>query len=377
MKKNILIENAHLLPFIYEGYVMDADDPQQEGRLKVWIPAIDGENYSINHLVWTQYASPFGGITHDFPAGRNKKVSEGPVAYGFWAIPKINAQVLCFFLNGEVNRRFWFASFFDYQRNRSLPAGRNSSSDGLKGGPLTDIEMPLEPAYSNQKAAGLGSDSFERAVAQPKTEKDGADGYAPNPADPSYKDSQTYCWTTPGHHTIIMSDVDSHCRIRIKSCEGNQVLLDDSTGRVYISTALGNTWLELNEDGNIYLYGGKSISIRAQEDVNITANGNINLAAGGAMNIISGTSTNIQAGGNINLSSNGSTALSSCGNIDLTAQIAIRLSAVDKIGLTGTAGILQTGAEIHLNGLAPPLPECAAGAGRPSIIPTHEPFTRG
>lgn len=357
---------------------MSTEDPMQMGRLKVWIPSIDGENYVISNLGWTEYATPFGGITHDFPAGRNKKVSKGPVAYGFHALPKINAQVLCFFLNGEPSRRFWFACYFDHQRNRSLPAGRNLSMDGTKAGPLTDTEEHLEPAYSNLRSAGLAGSSFERTVAQPRTEKNGADGYAPSMADSSYMESQTFCWTTPGHHTIIMSDLDSHCRIRIKSCEGNQLLFDDTTGRVYVSTALGNSWVELNEDGNIYVYGGKSVSIRAQEDINLSASGNINMAAGGEVNIISGSNTNISAGGSISISSGGgSTTLSACANIDLIGNTNVRISAVNQIGLTGTAGILQTASEIHMNGPKAMLPECGATATRPSIIPTHEPFTRG
>ena len=71
------------------------------GRLKIWCPALDGEHYNISHLPWSEYCSPFAGITQDFPAGPGKKVSNGPVAYGFWALPKLNAQVLVFLLNGE------------------------------------------------------------------------------------------------------------------------------------------------------------------------------------------------------------------------------------------------------------------------------------
>lgn len=376
MKKDTLRDNAHLFPFIYEGFVMDTDDPLQMGRLKIWVPAVDGENYSISNLTWAEYASPMAGITNNFPAGRNKKVSNGPVAYGFWSIPKINARVVIFFLNGNASRRFWFASFFDHQRNRSLPAGRNASMDKSKVGPLTDTEQPLEPAYSNLRAAGLTGSGFERQVAQARTEKNGADGYAPSMADDSYKDSQTYCWTTPGHHTIIMNDLDSNCRIRIKSCEGNQVLLDDTNGKIYVSTALGNTWVELNEDGNIYIYGGKNISVRAQEDINLTANGDINMAAGGEVNVISGGNTNVSAGGTINITSSGSTVLSSCGNIDMTGQLAVNIMSNTTMGLTGTNGILQTGKEIHLNGPLSQIPACAGSANSPGIQPTHEPFSR-
>ena len=355
---------------------MDTDDPLQMGRLKIWVPAIDGENYLISDLIWAEYASPLAGFTNDFPAGRNKVMSKGPVAYGFWGVPKLNAQVLVFFLNGEASRRFWFASFFDHQRNRSLPAGRNTTiTDPTIIGPLTDSENPLQPAYDNIRKAGLSGSAYERQVAQARTDKNGADGYFESMADKSYKDPQTYCWVTPGHNMIIMSDNATDCKIRMKSCEGNQLILDDARGRVYISTALGNSWLELNEDGNIYVYAGQSMSIRAQGDINLTANGNINMAAGGEVNIISGSNTNISAGGSINISSSGSTVLSTCGNIDLNSSTNVRLSAATQVGITGTGGLLMTASEIHMNGPAAPLPGCAGTANPPSTAPTHEPFT--
>jgi uncharacterized protein (DUF2345 family) len=171
-----------------------------------------------------------------------------------------------------------------------------------------------------------------------------------------------------------MSDSATDCKIRIKSCEGNQIVLDDSNGRVYISSALGNTWLELNEDGNVYVYAGKSFSVHAQGDINMTAGGNLNMAAGGAVNIISGTSTSISAGGNININSSASTVLSSCANLDMTGNANVRIQSGQQMGLTGTAGLFQTASEIHLNGPTAPLPECAGSASPPGIVPSHEPF---
>jgi hypothetical protein len=381
-----VFNNTTLLPYIVEGFVMDTDDPQQMGRLKVWCPGVDGETYDINTLPWAEYASPLAGFTNNFPAGRNKTISKGPVPYGFWSLPKLNAQVLVFFLNGEANRRFYFASFFDLQRNRGLPAGRNTSMDTKLHGPLTDTEEPLEPAHTNLKAAFgdlsnpiaemLGTK--ERQVAEARTQKTGADGYSPSAADPdNYKESQSHCWVTPGHHMITMSDTDSHCRIRIKSCEGNQILMDDTNGRIYISSALGNSWVELNENGEVHVYSGRSVSVRAQTDINFYADNNINIEAGNEVNIISGQNMNMSSGSNINiLSSGGSTVLSACANIDLTSQQSIRILSNDILGLKGTSGIIQTGAEIHLNGQSAPEPDCALSATSPGIIPTHEPFTR-
>lgn len=280
-------------PFITDGIVKDTADPQQNGRIKIWCPALDGEDFDLDLLPWAEYATPFGGVTNDFNAGRNKTESTGPVSYGFWALPKIGAQVLVFLLNGDQNRRFYFASVFGLHRNRSLPAGRNKNeNDGV--GPFTDSYDPLQPAFDNLRTAfqnnvtspqAKSRGAFERQAAQAKSDKDGTDGYAKNPVDGQYLDPQAYCFVTPGHHVFLMDDAADNCRIRLKTCEGNQVIIDDTNERIYVSTAKGKTWIELDEDGHIHVFGSQSISMRAGKDINMYADGNFNVEAGKNVNI--------------------------------------------------------------------------------------------
>lgn len=283
-------------PFITDGIVKETNDPQQNGRIKIWCPALDGENIDIDFLPWAEYASPFGGVTNDFSAGRNKTPTSGPVSYGFWALPKIGAQVLVFLLNGDPNRRFYFASVFGLHRNRSIPAGRNKNPNEspVPIGPFSDTYEPLQPAYDNLRTAfqnkvsspqAKSRGAFERQVAQDVTEKDGTDGYAPNPVDGKYLDSQSFCFVTPGHHVFLMDDAPDNCRIRLKTCEGNQVIIDDTNERIYISTAKGKSWVELDEDGHVHVFGSQSLSMRAGKDVNIFADKNVNIEAGNDVNI--------------------------------------------------------------------------------------------
>lgn len=283
-------------PFITDGIVKDAEDPQQNGRIKIWCPALDGETYEAELLPWAEYATPFGGVTNDFSAGRNKTETSGPVSYGFWALPKVGAQVLVFLLNGDPNRRFYFASVFGLHRNRSIPAGRNKNpnENPPPQGPFSDTYEPLQPAYDNLRTAfqnkvsspqAKSRGAFERQVAQDVTEKDGTDGYAPNPVDGKYLDSQSFCFVTPGHHVFLMDDAPDNCRIRLKTCEGNQVIIDDTNERIYISTAKGKSWVELDEDGHVHVFGSQSLSMRAGKDVNIFADKNVNIEAGNDVNI--------------------------------------------------------------------------------------------
>ena len=283
----------HAFPFITDGVVKDTDDPQQNGRIKIWCPALDGEDFNLDLLPWAEYATPFGGVTNDFKSGRNKAKSNGPVSYGFWALPKVGAQVLVFLLNGDSNRRFYFASYFGMHRNRSIPTGRNKNKNGAAG-PFTDTYDPLQPAYDNVRTAFQNKmDSsqaktrgwYDRQVAQDRTEKDGTEGYAKNPVDGQYLDPQAYVFTTPGHHTFLMNDSPDNCRIRLKTAEGNQVIIDDTNERIYISTAKGKTWVELDEDGHMHLFGAESVSVRSGKDINLYADRNFNVEAGNDINM--------------------------------------------------------------------------------------------
>jgi hypothetical protein len=397
-------------PFIMEGLVVDVDDKDQMGRVRVWIPGLDGENIDVEQLPWADYASPSFGSTIEYPAGNGSADNQTQAAYGFWAVPKINSVVLVFCLNGEPSRRVYFASTIPLHTNRSLPAGRNKNNGGTKGpyGDLSDGNelVKLEPAYSNLRAQFDGKvdepeaqtrGMYERQVAQPGASKDGTDGYLQTPVKgESYFDPQTSCWVTPGRHAIIFQDHPSNSRTRIKTAEGHQVILDDANERIYVSTARGKTWLELDLDGHVHIFGAASISLRAGEDINMYADRNINLEAGKAVNVKA-------TGGDIRLSTQESFHLTAvkniiqtaCGNVELSAEQGFRITSAggfdQRAGgavkiTTGNTYDLRSedrmrimGRRIDLNGpvpLAAAAAQCATPAEAPSVVPGHEPWKR-
>lgn len=394
------------IPFIMEGIVMDTSDPDQMGRVKIWVPAIDGEYYDVPSLPWCEYASPFAGFVSNFPAGREGLQSRGPVAYGFWSIPKIGSQALVFFLNGDANRRFYFGSYYGLHGNRSLPDGRNLNriKTPPEGGRFTDTFQPLRPELDNLVQQFIGNLSapqaisrgaYERQVAQDLTEKDGKDGYSLNVADDTDFDNQCFSWTTPGHHAILLSDHPDWCRVRVKTCAGNQVILDDTNERIYISTARGGAWLEFDEDGHIHFFANESFSVQAGKDINLTAGRNINIEAG--------TNINIKAvGGTLSAASKGTMTLeSSKANLHLVG--CLQLHAIGKTGtyvngesihMTSSTGTYLTNRSFDLksSGVAKlegrPVIVNAGGAATateaicgnspasPPIVPAHEPWVR-
>lgn len=397
------------IPFIVEGQVIDISDPDQMGRVKIWIPSVDGETINVDILPWANYASPLFGFTVQYPHGSGSSSNESDSAYGFWAIPKIGATVYVFFLNANPDVRCYFASSTRLHRNRSLPAGRNTDPNE-KIGPWGDSGdgkgnlKPLQPAFDNlriqfqnrlnepqAKTRGL----YERQVAQAKTDKDGLEGYSNGAKDKSSLEPQTYSWTTPGGHALIFQDDPTFARVRLKTADGNQIILDDANERIYVSTAHGKSWIEMDKDGHIHIYGAASISARAGKDFNIAADGNVNIEAFGSLNLKAGGNVNSSSGAGTNLTAVGALSASSCEDVNISAEKKVLATAATDVHilanqtmrLTGRSGadfsggtyINTSAAVIHFNGpqanSAVPA-QCAATATGPSIIPAHEPWGR-
>lgn len=393
------------IPFIVEGIVLDTSDPDQMGRVKIWIPSVDGEYYDLDTLPWCEYASPFAGFVADYPAGREGKKTEGNTAYGFWAIPKIGSQALVFFLNGDANRRFYMGSYYGLHMNRSLPDGRNvEPSDPPKSGRLSDTYEPIEPETSNlnQQFAGNTSASqaktrgaYERQVAQDRTNKDGTEGYSLNVADELFLDNASFCWTSPGHHSIMMHDHPEWCRVRIKTTAGNQVILDDTNERIYVSTARGGCWMEFDEDGHMHFFAKESFSIQAGKDINMTAGRNINIEAGSNVNIkaVAGTLSAASASTMTLQSTGAALHLTGCTEFHAIGKTGTYIDG-ESIHMTSPTGTYLTNATFDMktsgaatieasphtvNGpdatQAAPA-KCGEDPGSPPIVPAHEPWNR-
>lgn len=349
---------------IVEGLVLESSDPQQMGRLKVWCPAIDGalDGVNVENLPWAIYVSPMAGQTRNYPGGSQGMPTKGLVSYGFWAVPKVGAQVLIGFLYGDVNRRFYLGSYFSDHGNRSLPTGRNRPD--LAKTPVSDTFDPMEPQTSNlneQFGGKLDSSeartrgAYERQVGQDKDIKDGTEGYQRGVVDPAL-DPQTYCLTTPGRHSLIFQDHPTNSRVRLKTAEGNQVIFDDVNERIYVSTAQGKTWFELDRDGHVHLYGAESVSVSAGGDLNLSASGNVSVAAGK----------------NLNLNAGGYARMTACSDVSLSGS-AVNITSGGGMNILASGTMLQTASAIHLNGPSAPEAPCATN---PTIIPNHEPWTR-
>lgn len=296
------------------GVVISTDDPLQQGRLQVFCPALGDDPDKPAALPWSAYIMPFGGVIDNssYVRGADAKTTSGPVHYGFWAIPEVGSYVLVGCVDGDFRRRFWLGSFVAHQQANSIITGKYKWDGSDADGPLSSDGNPLEPQYTN-----IGK-AFDNDRSSPEWKSRGADyqaaanrrdeGSQPNSdrgsayLDSIYEDvlsaekleeakpalgengydwsnfenvagqrsSKVFGFSTPGGHSIHCDDKTYNSRIRIRSSAGHTILLDDTNERIYIMTAEGNSYVELDKNGNVDLYAKRRLSVHAEKDINFS-----------------------------------------------------------------------------------------------------------
>lgn len=438
-------------PYVTIGTVVDTNDPQNMGRLRV-VCAQWGDTWGSNveDLPWAIYMSPFGGQMQAGTRGPGIQESEGSIAYGLWAIPKTGAQVAVMCVDGNPMTRMWFGCIFDQFTPHTMPHGRfmyddhpsleKKDSMPAPYGPYTSSEKLIQPLADNlQQAFGnKGEPNFEfrtrgadYSVARVGVDQlsmtyskvaddqgymhDGwtsTQGYQASRSDPFATsslteknfDSLTYSLTTPGFHAISMDDRQENCRVRFRTTAGHQILMDDTNERLYISTAQGNNWIELDQNGNIDIFSANTVSIHSAKDMNFTSDQSIRMYAKTGIHMRSDTVLNLQATADISVSTEAAYRCHSVGNMYLQSDASIHIKSGSSASVSadgtlnlkatgnvavqadGTAGmrggnVRLTGGTVSSNGPAAPTAGSASAAGaKPaaftSRIPDHEPWAR-
>lgn len=415
------------------GTIVDTNDPMQWGRVRILVTAWGDSIYQdIEGIPWAMYVTPFGGAVSVGTRGPGVDQTEGAVAYGMWAIPKVGAQVVVMSLDEEHNQRLYLGCVYDALTNNTLPHGRwtfdeHPALDGQKPpappyGPFSSSDGLIQPLASNMQAAfGGAENSLEwqtRAADYAASRVDVSNlqytpsnvqddkstkskegwshtqGYqtsridphgATGNADKNY-DSHTYSITTPGFHSLSMDDRMENCRMRFRTSAGHQILMDDTNERIYISTAKGNNWIELDQAGNIDIFTTNKVNIHAAKDINLTSDQTIRLY--GKKGIHMKTDQEIRmhatkdihtkADQNIRQHSGKDTYVQANETLHIKAGNNINLTASTTVNFKGGASIIQTGGVIHLNG--PSATEATDAKEQTAFftnrIPMHEPWGR-
>lgn len=310
-----------LLHGTYIGFVKNNQDSQKMGRLEVYIPELCGDPQNPRDWILVGYASMFAGSTDPNNVKKGDKTMAGTQSsYGWWGVPPdLNNQVLVVFVNGDLARGYWIGCVWQQEMNQMIPgiAAARTDDPDYKAGPLPptveynkrDEKNPLDPTRAAfiPLAAGLTAQGLQADTAR-------------GPASASARRAavaKVYGLVSPRGHQMYIDDDDANEFIRLRTRSGTQVLVNDTTGFVYINSALGNAWIEVSDAG-IDIYSKGSISLRAEQDFNLRADNNILLDAGGSIFMRAGSDLNIQTSGQIVAGSEGALILSTNTKATLT-----------------------------------------------------------
>jgi hypothetical protein len=411
------------------GTVVDTNDPQQTGRVRVLVPSYgDRPDMSTENLPWAVCVSPLGGTVNNekIKRGTEEASSNGPVAYGFWNIPKIGTTVVVTCIDGHPMSRLWIGSLHTERLSHTLPHGRFIFGDGEPDGPLDSYEQPIQPLYDNQtNAFGSRTGNYEwrtRGADYSVSATSGdfyiTDGINSTPDDKDHKftsadgktvnirqgyglsqieptlassttkenfDSQVYSWTSPGFHSISMDDRKENCRVKIRTTSGHQIILDDTNERIYINTSNGNSWIEFDEDGNIDIYSATKVNVRTEGDINFTANKSIRMYADEAIHMFTKQvriqtieDLHIKAGTYVKVHSASDMNLQTDTNLNINVGTEGMIKTGGTLHLFAGGNILGKGSQVQFNG-SPPSEAAVAGeepAKWTNRLPSHEPYAR-
>lgn len=108
-------------------------------------------------------------------------------------------------------------------------------------------------------------------------------------------DNMVTALVSAGFHAVSMDDRAENSRMRFRTAAGHQVILDDTNERIYVSTAKGNNWIEIDQEGNIDIYTSGKLSATADKDVNFKTQGSFRVDAERGIHLNSGKEVRVTA----------------------------------------------------------------------------------
>lgn len=319
----------------YIGIVKNNADPIRAGRLQVFVADFGGLELEQSHWITVSYASPYTG------AARRPFVKENPPetneftqtnhSYGMWFTPPdIGNHVLVTFVNGDINRGYWFACVMPDLSHYAIPgiAGANKVEvkDSELAKVLTNPPYPVVEYNENNKTLQQQQSNFleipkpvhnhqVRILLNQGLEDDKVRGVISSSCQRE-SPSRVFGISTPGAdgdeisidgavawrkggHTFVMDDgtvkEGKDRLVRVRTAGGHQILMNDTEEVLYISNANGKTWMEFTKDGKILVFAADDINLRSEKSINLHADKDINMFAKEHIKMYAGTSIKEQS----------------------------------------------------------------------------------
>lgn len=381
------------------GIVERVDDELQQLRLFIRCPGLgDYEDMLIDDLPICMMAFPFVGETIYRDDGYG--VPDSSYCHGLILPPKVGSMAIVACLDNDSDQRvclgFIAPSFF----MRTFPNGRYVVKDNKLDGPYSGNEyLAAKQNDYYSKAFGPQSDSNNERITRSVDRQmsiipeaisnEISDGVPDSSGDvtmadnsitsfyPGYQDDPNlpggirkaptvYGLTTPMGNSLYMDDAVDNTKIKLRTPKGAQIILDDTNERIYVNTAEGNSWFEMDYDGNVDGFS-YNLNWHATNNINLTADNNFNIKSKN-VNVVATENLSTQSlkwsnqttdyvfvAETTNATITTSTSQITTNNIrgeTIQAKYDTVIISGLNMNLTGTSMIKVTGGAIHLNGPA-------------------------
>lgn len=333
-------------PFI--GKIKNNVDPAKLGRLQVYIPELsssdeeDPQNWRI-----VTYSSPYFGMTSQAVTGNAvNEYGTTKESYGMWMTPPdLGVLVICIFINGDPNRGYYIGCIPDGTSHYMVPGlagSKKAKTDSLTqeqlqksegttnlpvvefndliatdtGALAPDLASAVRPVhgiqFENYVRQGLVGDNIRGVITSSSQRESPSNVFGvstPGRTISYNQENPSEVWMRQGGHSFVMDDGNANGddnMIRLRTSSGNQIMLNDSAGIIYLISSSGRNWVEMGADGSVRVFSDADISMHSTGAINFHSDTafnvqapTINMKASGSINVQAGTDYNLQAETNI------------------------------------------------------------------------------
>lgn len=394
-------DGLRIHPGPYIGIVKANMDRKRSGRLQVYIPEMGGD--PSNDACWkgVDFCPPFYNITPPFDQ-RNSP----PQSSGMWFTPPdVGVSVMCVFVNGDPARGYWIGCIPDWPHMHMIP-GISHPIDYSSPDPVLEWNdkgsnpdaystffvkqnVPHEYQKKRYEEQGINKDEHRNSgtssahrespsrvfgISTPGPPKD------PTPRMIPYDEkNNTYEIFYPerlGGHTFVMDDGDfdgTNRKFKLRTTAGHTIQLHDEEDKefIYIINHNGKAWVEIDKEGDVYVYSQRDIKLTAKRDMFMEVGRSFRLKA---------ETIDIESRQYIRSESNQITSLSHQ-HTKITAEGGLHLrgaevwlNSEDMINIYGHGDVIVVGALVLINSGNEQDAEQAPKAKLPLKMPDHEPW---
>ena len=354
------------------------------GVIKIWVPTFSTNPEDKSQWRSVRYCTPFYSRVDNQGVGDTyfgTKVTSGIVT----PPPDLGTKVLAFFPEGRNAEGYYFACIPDTFMLQTVPEA--STSNGVASGEFNDNpsgerssneisnwkkqnrpvdyftqDQLIRSGLSIDTVRGLSNSSYMRESPSEllgisskgrRITENGQDFTLTY--NTQIKDSNTIdkkilngllgpTARRKGHSiTLDDGDVDGNSnQIRLRTSTGHQILMNDTTGIMYVGNADGTAWIELSNNGTMDVYAQDSINFRTK-NLNFHADENIKFHSKGYTQIVSETNMHVEGKNQL--------ALTSKGEAGITGGKGLHLNSNSEMFVSSTgSSYINSGGIMAING---------------------------